>query len=62
MKPSGAKNTLREGDLQMQQAVAFVETLCDEMTEIQIANALERWKLICEEQGWSRPAEIEMPG
>lgn len=51
-------------DVQMRQAVAFVETLCEEMTEMQIAKALERWELICEQKGWSRPVsiEVEFPG
>jgi hypothetical protein len=47
-------------DLEIKQAVAFVETLCDEMTELQIAKALERWELVCEQQGWSRPVEVEV--
>ena len=51
-------------DLQMTQAVAFVETLCDEMTASQIANALERWELICEHHGWNESLgfHIEMHG
>jgi hypothetical protein len=46
----------------MTQAIAFVETLCDEMTASQIANALERWELICEHHGWNESLgfEIEM--
>jgi hypothetical protein len=44
----------------MKQAVAFVETLCEEMTEFQIATALERWELICEQRGWNRPIELEI--
>ncbi len=48
----------------MTQAVAFVETLCDEMTPSQIAHALERWELICEHHGWNESLgfAIEMNG
>jgi hypothetical protein len=48
------KATLNETDLQMEQAIAFVETLCEEMTEKQIAKALEQWEIICVLQGWNR--------
>jgi hypothetical protein len=43
----------------MTQAVAFVETLCDEMTPSQIAKALDRWERICEHHGWSDAIEFE---
>jgi hypothetical protein len=48
----------------MTQAIAFVETLCDEMTASQIANAMVRWELICEHHGWNESTgfDIEIPG
>jgi hypothetical protein len=50
-------------DLSMEQAVAFVETLCQEMTELQITKALGRWELICVQQAWSPAAQLatELP-
>jgi hypothetical protein len=47
-------------DLQMKQAIAFVELLCEEMTELQIAAALEQWECLCEQEGWCRPIELEI--
>jgi hypothetical protein len=43
----------------MTQAVAFVETLCDEMSPSQIARALERWERICDHHGWSDAIEFD---
>jgi hypothetical protein len=50
-------------DLSTVQAVAFVETLCQEMTELQISTALRRWELLCVQQALSptKELEIELP-
>jgi hypothetical protein len=56
------KNTLMEADVQVQQAVALVDALCGEMTEVQIAKAMGRWDSICERQGWRNPRSGKSSG
>ena len=42
-------------DLSCAQAAAFAEVLLDELNGDQIARALERFELICEQRGWEHP-------
>lgn len=42
-------------ELEIARALAFIDLLMEELDSHQIARALERFELVCEQRGWAFP-------